>query len=400
MRFPACIILTLLAVLSVLSVQKALAHGTPAEPPGWPERHISFPDTDEYRTLVVDLHTHSVFSDGHVWPFIRVEEALRDGLDAVAITEHLEWQPHLADLPHPDRNRAFSEAEAAAKGHELLVIPGVEITREPPAGHINAVFISDANALLQPAEPPDAADPVAFYLAAGAWPAAAAVQAANDQGAFLFWNHPQWTRQQRTGIATMSNFHRQNARKGLLHGIEIANGQSYSEEAFELALKHDLAVIGTSDVHDLIDWDYPPHLGEHRPVTLVLAEAATADAIREALFARRSLVWFRQLLLGHREVLAPLVMAALAVTDVHYREASDVLAFTITNNSDAEFMLMNQSDITFMETGDLITLPARGSVTLGAKPGGRVSELALKLQVSNALTAPARPLRITLPVLP
>ena len=30
------------------------------------------------------LHTHSVFSDGHVWPRIRVAEAIRDGLDAMA----------------------------------------------------------------------------------------------------------------------------------------------------------------------------------------------------------------------------------------------------------------------------------------------------------------------------
>ena len=59
---------------------------------------------------MLDLHTHSVFSDGHVWATIRVSEALRDGLDGLAITEHLEFQPHLADIPHPDRNRAYEEA--------------------------------------------------------------------------------------------------------------------------------------------------------------------------------------------------------------------------------------------------------------------------------------------------
>ena len=53
------------------------------------DRVIVFPDTKDYKTIVADLHTHSVFSDGHVWPNIRVEEALRDGLDALAITEHL-----------------------------------------------------------------------------------------------------------------------------------------------------------------------------------------------------------------------------------------------------------------------------------------------------------------------
>ena len=59
-----------------------------------PDRAISFPDTEEYLTISSDLHTHSVFSDGHVWPNIRVAEALKDNLDSIAITEHLEYQPH------------------------------------------------------------------------------------------------------------------------------------------------------------------------------------------------------------------------------------------------------------------------------------------------------------------
>lgn len=94
----------------------ATAHG-PARTdyPADPGREIVFPDTGDRLTLVVDLHTHSVFSDGHVWPKIRVEEALRDGLDALAITEHLEWQPHLEDIPHPDRNRSFEEAVASLR---------------------------------------------------------------------------------------------------------------------------------------------------------------------------------------------------------------------------------------------------------------------------------------------
>ncbi len=75
------------------------------------ERKIQFPDTEDFLIIVADLHTHSVFSDGHVWPNIRVEEALRDGLDLIAVTEHLEYQPHQIDIPHPDRNRSFHVAK-------------------------------------------------------------------------------------------------------------------------------------------------------------------------------------------------------------------------------------------------------------------------------------------------
>ena len=84
------------------------------------ERTIDFPDVPGYETLKVDLHIHTVFSDGDVWPTVRVEEAVRDGLDAVAMTDHLEYQPHQDDIPHPNRNRSFEIAQAAADGHDLI----------------------------------------------------------------------------------------------------------------------------------------------------------------------------------------------------------------------------------------------------------------------------------------
>ena len=73
-------------------------------------REISFPDIKGYLTLVCDFHTHSVFSDGSVWPSIRVAEAQKDGLDAIAVTEHIEYQSHIDDIPHPDRNRSYELA--------------------------------------------------------------------------------------------------------------------------------------------------------------------------------------------------------------------------------------------------------------------------------------------------
>ena len=56
------------------------------------DRKIEFPDVPNYKTLLCDLHMHTVFSDGSVWPNIRVMEANKDGLDVIATTEHLEYQ--------------------------------------------------------------------------------------------------------------------------------------------------------------------------------------------------------------------------------------------------------------------------------------------------------------------
>ena len=43
------------------------------------------PDIPGYRTLKGDFHVHTDFSDGVVWPTFRIDEALREGIDVIAI---------------------------------------------------------------------------------------------------------------------------------------------------------------------------------------------------------------------------------------------------------------------------------------------------------------------------
>lgn len=391
-----CIVILVLMAASAA----ALAHGRADDPGDATDRVISFPDTDKYQTLIVDLHTHSVFSDGHVWPRTRVGEALRDGLDALAITEHLEWQPHLDVIPNQDRNRAYHEAIGAAEDHDIIIIPGSEITREAPAGHMNAVFIEDANALFQDDAGIDPADAEAYYIKANEWPAQQAVQLANDQGAFVFWNHPYWTEQNPDGIARIPDFHKKNARAGLLHGIEIANGNTYSEEAFAIALEHDLVLIGVSDVHNLIAWDYEPYNGGYRPVTLVFAEERSVESIRAALFDKRTVVWFKNLLLGRKQQLMPLLEASLEVTGAEYAGKTHVLGVTIRNRSDARYLLKNTTKYTFMETNDLVVVPPNDEITVHVKPGKRLDRVRLSFDVMNALRAPGKYADISFTVTP
>ncbi len=379
----------ILAGVAALYTSATFGHGTTGTPPPGGQRIIEFPDTATHETLVVDLHTHSVFSDGHVWPSIRIGEAQRDGLDAMAVTEHLEWQPHRADIPHPDRNRSYSEARDAAGGSQLIVIPGSEITRAAPAGHMNAVFISDANALFKVDEAPaDASDAVAYYQVANRWPADEAVKAANSQGAFVFWNHPYYTRIYKNAIARMTDFHSALIRAGHLHGIEVANGNTYSEEALQMALDHDLTILGVSDVHNLIDWDYQPAMGGHRPVTLVFTEERSSNAIKDALFAQRTVVWFKNLLIGRGDQLTPLLDASLEIAEARYRPDLEIVRLTLKNHSSASLLLRNTTNYTFLEQPDLFEVPAHGTIQVTVRPPQVVAELSLEFEVMNAVTAP------------
>lgn len=342
-------------------------------------RPIEFPDVEGRQTLKVDLHTHTVFSDGSVWPDIRVQEALRDGLDALAMTDHLEYQPHQDDIPHPDRNRSYQVARQEAEDHDLLVINGSEITREMPPGHANAVFLENANPLLQD-------DPMAVF------------REAEQQGAFIFWNHPMWTAQKPSGIPSLTDMHRTLIDKGMFDGIEVVNEHRYATEAMQIALDHDLTMLGTSDIHGLIDWDYEVDSGGHRPTTLVFVDERSKSGLKAALEAGRTAVWHDNTLIGREEHLRPLLDASLAVAETRYLEDTSVLEVRIENTSDAEYVLDSRGETSFHERSDLVHVAPQDTTRLLVKPGERTSTLTLSFEVLNAVVAPEEHPTITFDV--
>ena len=333
------------------------------------DRKIVFPNIPGYLTLKCDFHQHTVFSDGSVWPNIRIQEAVRDSLDAVSMTEHLEYQPHKEDIPHPDRNRSYHVAKEAATDTDLIVVPGSEITRSMPPGHANAIFIQDANKLL-------IEDSVEVF------------REANRQGAFVFWNHPNWTAQFKDGIARLTDVHRKLIDEKLLHGIEVINDLTYSDEALQLALDHNLTIMGTSDIHGLVDWQYDIPGGGHRPITLVFAKERSAESIKDALMNRRTVAWFHDLLVGREEYLLPLLQASLTVEHAAYQGESSVLRVLIKNHTHVRYSLEHLGPFTLHANSDQIIIEPDETAELLVKTKERLASTTLRFQVQNAVTAP------------
>ena len=386
--------LAVVALAVVVSAPAVFGHGRAWWNVEYDEQVIVFPDTARHVTVVADLHTHTVFSDGHVWPNVRVAEALRDGLDAVAITDHLEYQPHRAFVPNPDRNAAVAEARMAAAGEDLLVIAGSEITRNPPAGHMNAVFVEDANALW-PVGDRSGADLARFR---GEWPAEDAVAAANAQGGFVFWNHP-WGSPRTPDYRTeLTELHETLIGRGQLHGIEIVNGVRYNEEAHRIALEHGLTFIGTSDVHNLVDWSYDLRRGGHRPVTLALAEERTPDGLRDALLEGRTVIWFEELLIGRPEHVGELLEAVLTLGAVVRDTGAEIVRATLENASSAVLRLRHLSTAaqSFHGAADLVNVEPQGRTELVLKPAEAADEVVLEFEVLNAITSPNTHPRVVL----
>jgi|ADGO01.1.fsa_nt_gi predicted metal-dependent phosphoesterase TrpH len=340
-------------------------------------RALRFPDIPGFKSLKCDLHMHTVFSDGSVWPDIRVAEALWDGLDAISLTEHLEYQPHKEDIPHPDRNRSYQIALQEAKNHDLLIIHGSEITRKMPPGHSNALFIKDANKML-------ISDSVEVF------------REAKRQGAFTFWNHPHWTSQRRDGIATLTDMHRFLIREKLLDGIEVVNDRSYSDESLRIALDNNLTIMAGSDVHKLVDHEYKVAEGGHRPITIVFAKEKTIEAVQEGLQNRRTVVFYNNLLIGRDEWLVPLLEASLKIKSAKYPERNDVAIVEIENLTSCDFILQNKTSYTLHDHADVITIKAGEVKTIRVKTVNRLDNLELKWEVLSAVNAPNRHPQITL----
>lgn len=291
---------------------------------------IVIPDIEGYKTLKGDMHIHTVFSDGTIWPTTRVDEAMMDGLDVIAITDHVDarlQKQKNSGLFTGDRNESYKIAKAAGKTNDILVIHGGEITRAMSPGHFNTLFVTDCEAI---GTASDAHEDHYDAMLAG-------LTEAKRQNGFLVWNHPHWERQAQNETVWHPE-HTKLYDAGLMQGIEIYNAFSgYSPEAHRWAMERDLTLVSGTDAH------YPLFLtndyanGALRPVTLIFARERSLDGVREAFEARRTAVFADGMVYGRENVLRPLMKALFEVSDIKFSEKK--MTCRIVNRSSIPLVL-------------------------------------------------------------
>ena len=85
-------------------------------------RHeMTVPDIPGFVTLKGDMHIHTTFSDGTVWPTTRIDECVWEGIDVLCITDHVDARLQKYTLDgtfNPekvDRNTSFRMMEKYAR---------------------------------------------------------------------------------------------------------------------------------------------------------------------------------------------------------------------------------------------------------------------------------------------
>lgn len=292
---------------------------------------ISIPDIDGYKTFKCDFHTHTVYADAHVSPEGRVQEDWYDGLDVMAMTEHV--GVHKTGIDMPDRNVPIVKAKAEGAKFGMIVIPGVEITRAKPFGHMNFLFVKDANVF---SEDRYLTDKDGEYLTDDLGrkinndeTLQDDIAAALEQDCFIQWNHPGWPDRK----CDMYDIHKDMLAKGQIHAVEICNHQEWYPKVLDWFDEYHIPMTANTDQHSPIDYNYGHVI---RPMTLVFAKEYTMESIREAMFAGRMVAFWDQTLAGDATWLEQLVHHSLQVRVIDAAKGR----IEVTNISDIRFETM------------------------------------------------------------
>jgi len=363
----------LLFLLTLIILISKVSHGQSVHDLGTDSAHFQIPDIPGYYTLKCDFHMHTVFSDGVVWPHIRVDEAIAEGLDVISITDHVEKHRKEVEDNHMV---PYEIAKKHAEGKDLILILGGEISAS--RDHFNALFLKNT-------DEPNLRDKLP----------ANRIAAAYEQEAFIFWNHPGWTSKYKDGNSPMDEEFIKLIKAGQIKGIEICNGDGYWEGAHTLVQEFDLTLLGNSDIHGVSTYQFKPD--KHRTITLVFAREKTAEGVQEALLNKRTAIYQGDHLIGPEDLLKPLFLESLDI-ETEYREGTSLARMTITNNSDFDFICENKSSFKFYNGIHFFTIKAHAKTTIIVKTLEQLPGFSLDLLVHNALVAPGKSMELAIQV--
>ena len=299
-------------------------------------KELILPKVNGFNIYKADLHTHTAYSDGSLLPKARIEEAWKDGMDIIAITDHVEYRTNeqkflnvtrgyhkvvpeaknnlihreaadkdgiLADLNFP-----FEDAYKYGKRYGVMIIPGVEISRHPDQyGHFNALFIKDANKIYDPV--PEKS-----------------LRHAKKQGALVMHNHPGWRR----STVERNEWHQMIYKEGLIDGIEIINGFGAWPRLLANCKEEGLFVAAGTDMHGTSQFPYTDYF---RTCTLIFAKECNEQEIRNAIEQKRTLAFGANNVMGDKQLLSDLFNASIVATVLRTDEdGKQVLMLTNTSS--------------------------------------------------------------------
>ncbi len=314
-----------------------------------PRTEIILPQVKGYNIYKGDFHVHTIYSDGDVTPRERMREAWFDGLDIIAITDHLEKRSYerymlKALAPYSQDGSPFVYAHAGAGNKEnkeapmlsnlnacydeakhfiaredipIMVVRGTEIWRDPrTTGEYNAIFLEDINAICHK-------DLFECF------------RRVKEQGGIIIHNHPGWSRK------TMDKSEDQVRAygEGWVDGVEVVNGSTLYPKMVDRCIDEKLTIFANTDVHRPSSQVWARDCGIFRTMTFILAKECTEKAIKDALLKRRTIGYSANNLVGEKMWLKEFMDASIECKIVSINEQKGYRVFQLTNTCSVPFRL-------------------------------------------------------------
>ena len=360
------LILAASGLIATATAQKKIpvSYNTCAE--SWNRRtEIITPQVKGFNCYKADLHVHTSYSDGCVNPSGRVMEAWYEGMDILAITDHYESHagvkkffkvtapynknkkptrylvPGSTTMPKDgidpglkiDFNAIHKEAVATniRRNYGMLLIKGCEMARnKEKLGHFNAIFVKDLNSVY------------AFDMKD-------AFKKVKEQGGLIFHNHP--------GDVSKyeKEWHEDVHKSGLIDGIEVANGFRYYPQMVNRCIERKYFMVGNTDAHGFTAHRYAVN-GCFRTHTIIFAKECTEEAVKEALLARRTIVYSGGSLIGEEEWLSEFLNASIECRRTMDSSKGDSRTYTFTNLSSYTYRLRKGKNVHVLEPFNTLTI--------------------------------------------
>lgn len=319
-------------------------------------REIILPTIDGYTLYKADFHTHTIYSDGDVTPRQRVREAWYDGLDIVAITDHLEirtYEKFMLKVLAPynktsepfkyqnagiankrnksypvmaDLNAAYDETVYYTKRENLpiMVVRGTEIWRDTKSiGEFNALFLKDINAICHE-------DLFESF------------RRVKEQGGLIMHNHPGYTR---TTTAIAEGEQARAYEEGWIDGVEAVNSTTLYPAIIRRCVEQGLFMAANSDAHRPTSHDWHAGGDFFRTMTFIMAKSCTEEDIKEALKAGRTIGYVANNLVGRQEYLVAFINEAVNCRVIAEDKKKGEVVYSLTNCCSVPFILHRGSSI-------------------------------------------------------
>ena len=325
------------------------------------------PTVDGLNCYTADLHVHTFFSDGEVSPAERVKEAWIDGLDILAITDHIETRRYERTMlkflkgysankegfdpintrcsrgQHADERGIVSDLnlsvnlalKAAENYPEITIIKGTEISREPEhIGHYCALFTKDNNTIYSTDD-------------------AQAIRNARAQGALITHNHPGWER-----LSTAyTEFEKKIYAEGLIDGIEVTNGKDFYPEIVRRAVEKKLYMVSATDIHATTASIYGKQK-IYRDMTLIFASDKSEEALRKAFGEQKTLGYCGGYIIGEESLLKKFFVASVSAKYAGSSRKGDKIV--LTNHTSFDYVLKHNGRVWSLPALQSITIPLFG----------------------------------------